>query len=78
MATIVSKSYSDDLPGVTVAQEEGAEAKTLNESQRVTLTMTQGEHVYIVDTAQSSPLAALIRKAGTKQKKRGRKAGDAS
>jgi hypothetical protein len=84
MARTLTPSYSDDLSNVesvqfkstevdgkTVEVESGA---SLSASQRVSVTLTQGESVYLVDTSQASPIAALLRKAGVKQAKRGRKA----
>lgn len=84
MARTLTPSYTDDLSnvsGITLASVEvdgktvEAEAgASLSASQRVQVTLTQGDKVYLVDTSQASPIAALIRKAGTKQAKRGRKA----
>jgi hypothetical protein len=85
MARKLTPSYTDDLSnvsGVTLSTTEGEDGKvtedtagaSLSASQRVQVTLTQGDTVYIVDTSQASPVAALLRKAGTKQAKRGRKA----
>jgi hypothetical protein len=85
MARKLTPSYTDDLSnvsGVTFSEttDEAGKVTTdeagssLSASQRVSVTLTQGESVYLVDTSQASPIAALIRKAGVKQAKRGRKA----
>lgn len=79
--TTTSKSYSDDLSnvaGITFAEtDEGAKAEAganLPQGQRCGITLTDGEAVWIVDTARSSEVVSLLKAAGTKQKKRGRKA----
>lgn len=76
MARIKQTTYSftDDLAGVTVQEDETAEAGVVSASQAVYVTLTQGESVYRVDTSQGSPLAALLRKRGVKTSKKGRKA----
>lgn len=71
----VSYSYGDDA-GNVASVELDAEKEcggNVTESQHVTISLTQGETVYRIDTTQSNPLAAFLRKQGTKQAKRGRK-----
>lgn len=79
-------TYSDDLSNVealTIKQTDADDAgktsdvpagASLAASQRVSIQMTQGDTVYLIDTAQANTVAALIRSAGVKQKKRGAKA----
>lgn len=85
MARKLTPSYTDDasnVEGVTIAQTTGEDGKqsdaeagaSLSASQRVAITMTQGDSVYLMDTSQSNPLAAYVRRVGIKQAKRGRKA----
>lgn len=66
-------SVTDDLAGVTVAEDDSAEGGSVSASQAVYVTLTQGETVYRVDTSQGSPIAALLRKRGVKQGRKGRK-----
>lgn len=72
--TIKTYSVTDDLAGVTVEADDSAEAGNVSASQAVRITLTQGETVYVSDTTQASAIAALLRKRGAKQAKRGRKA----
>lgn len=86
MARILTPTYADDLSHVesiaykTVpGDDEGAPVQaspgaTLPASQRCSIVLTQGEKVYLVDTSQGNPLAALLRSAGVTQSKRGAKA----
>lgn len=68
-------TYTDDAAqAVKVETDDSKTAGNVTESQYARITLTQGETVYIVDTAQSNPIAAYCRKVGTKQAKRGRKA----
>jgi hypothetical protein len=62
--TLSTKTYSDDL----------AEGVSLPSGQRVGITVTDGKAVWVLDTARSNELVATLKAAGTKQKKRGRKA----
>lgn len=72
---VAAKTYTitDDAPGVTVEQDASVEAGKISESQAAKIVMTVGRSTWTLDTAQGSPLAALIRKLGRKGKVRGRK-----
>lgn len=84
MARNLTPTYTDDasnVEAVTIRQTETdgkvtdeAPGASLSAAQHVQIVLTQGEHTYTVDTAQGSPLAAFMRKAGRKAGKRGRKA----
>lgn len=62
--TITTHSYTDDL----------AEGANLPAGQRVRVTLTDGEAVWLIDTNRANDLVATLKGKGTKQKRRGRKA----
>lgn len=68
--TTSTKSYTDDL-----ATDESGERTnpSLPAGQRVGITLTDGQAVWVLDTARTNELVATLKAAGTKQKRRGRK-----
>lgn len=71
MATILTPTHTDDLAEVA----EGESAPKLNPNQRVRIALTDGDSVWLVDTKRSNEMVSILKGAGVKQAKRGRKAG---
>jgi hypothetical protein len=68
MARKIAYTLTDDL----------ADGAKLQPNQAVRVTVTDRDEVWIVDTARRNVTVALLKSAGLKQAKRGRKSADAT
>lgn len=68
MARKIAYTLTDDL----------ADGAKLQPNQAVRVTVTDRDEVWIIDTARRNVTVALLKSAGLKQAKRGRKSADAT
>jgi len=73
---ITSYNITDDLSHVVEAPKiDGEKGARLNSNGAVRITVTDRDDVWVLDTARRNVLVSLLKDAGERQKKRGRKAG---
>ena len=81
--TTVQHVFTDDLshlagvsleaPAPAEGEEAPAKGASLPSGQRVRITVTDGDYVFVTDTRRDHPIAQTLRSEGEKQKKRGAK-----